>query len=255
MSPVVITVLVVGGIITLLVIALFNQMLENAKIEKARLRAELSDRINKVGDISETFPGQYMSPELKLLLAQVELKLVQKLIPLEKRNQELVERSKLLEQMIAQGKELPVANPPLPVTSEARAKDMRSHLEDLNAQLVRARDDGQLTQADVAPWLQMLRQWLVHAHLDLFDYLARQQLQQKQPRQAKLAVERALQYLRKQKDVAPYAQRQQQFAQRLEQLEQLILNEQNLPQPDDVNELAAGLEGEDDEWKKRSLYD
>lgn len=62
MSPLVITLLIVVGIVILIVIGYVNHMVENSKLEKARLKADLSDRIRRCADLSETLPGQMVSP-------------------------------------------------------------------------------------------------------------------------------------------------------------------------------------------------
>ena len=73
MSALVITMLIVGGIALLMVIAYINHAVENSKLEKARQRADLLDRIRRCQDISERMPGQLMTPQLKLLLSQLQL--------------------------------------------------------------------------------------------------------------------------------------------------------------------------------------
>ena len=73
MSALVITMLIVGGIAMLMVIAYINHAVENSKLEKARQRADLLDRIRRCQDISERMPGQMMTPQLKLLLSQLQL--------------------------------------------------------------------------------------------------------------------------------------------------------------------------------------
>jgi hypothetical protein len=43
-----------------------------------RLKVELADRLRRCGEITETFPGQFMTPALKLLLTRLELNLNQR---------------------------------------------------------------------------------------------------------------------------------------------------------------------------------
>ncbi len=52
--------------------------------KKARTKVELNDRLRRCGEITETFPGQLMTPALKLLLTRLELNVCQRLLNLEK---------------------------------------------------------------------------------------------------------------------------------------------------------------------------
>ncbi|MGU0673785.1 hypothetical protein ACSER5_13685, partial [Pseudomonas aeruginosa] len=75
MSPLLITALIIGGIALLIAIGYINHVVENSKLEKARLKAELNDRVRRCAQISESLPGQFVSPSLKLLMSQIELSL------------------------------------------------------------------------------------------------------------------------------------------------------------------------------------
>jgi hypothetical protein len=78
-----ITLLVVAGIALLIAIGYMNHVVENNKLEKARTRIELNDRLRRCGEITETFPGQLMTAELKQLLTRLELNVCQRLLSLE----------------------------------------------------------------------------------------------------------------------------------------------------------------------------
>ena len=79
-----IALLVVAGIALLIAIVYMNHVVENNKLEKARLKVEFNDRIRRCSQVNETFPGQLMSPALKLLLTRLELNATQRLLLLEK---------------------------------------------------------------------------------------------------------------------------------------------------------------------------
>ena len=79
-----ITLLVVAGIAILIAIGYMNHVVENNKLEKARTKVELNDRLRRCGELTETFPGQFMTPALKLLLTRLELNVCQRLLNLEK---------------------------------------------------------------------------------------------------------------------------------------------------------------------------
>ena len=87
-----ITLMVVAGIALLIAIGYLNHVAENGKLEKARTKVELGDRLRRCSEITEVFPGQLMSPALKLLLARLELNVVQRMLNMEKGNAQLKHR-------------------------------------------------------------------------------------------------------------------------------------------------------------------
>ena len=255
MSPVVITILIVAGITILIAIAFINSTLEKNKLEKARQKADLTDRVRRCGNLSESMPGQMMSPALKLLLSKIELQLGEQLLPLDKGNAPLLGRLGDLRTQVAMGESIPIKNPPQPVLAEAKAKEIRFQLEALHSLIVRAQQDGQLNAADAKNWSGEIRTMLVLIHIELFSNLGLQALQQSQPRQARLAFERGVQYLQKQADVSRYQAQLQKLQQQLAHANALVL-ETSQPNPDDNSQLNEGLKSladEDDGWKKKSF--
>ena len=127
-----ITLLVVAGIAILIAIGYMNHVVENNKLEKARTKVELNDRLRRCGELTETFPGQFMTPALKLLLTRLELNVCQRLLNLEKTSAATKARITELNTLVAQGESIPVNNPPAPILTEAKAKDVRFLLEALH---------------------------------------------------------------------------------------------------------------------------
>lgn len=148
MSPIVITVLVLVGIALLVAIGYINHMVENRKLEQARLKADLSDRCRRCADVSESLPGQFMSPALKLLLSSFELSLSERLLAVDKQNAGLKQRIAELRPLVAKGEAIPVKNPPQPILTEAKAKDVRFLFEALHAQLTRCAQDNMLPRVE-----------------------------------------------------------------------------------------------------------
>jgi hypothetical protein len=256
MSPLVITILIVSGIALLIAIAYINHMVENNKLEKARIRAEFNDRLRRSADLAETLPRQLMTPPLKLLLCRLQLHFSERILPLDKGNNALKARIGELRQLIAQGESIAVNNPPQPITSEAKAKEVRFQLESLHNQLTRGAKDGIISTNEAKHWLQQIRHMLTQVHIEFFGNLGQQALQQNQPGQARLAFERGVQYLRKQPDPAPYQNTLKKFEEQLARANAMVLAT-NTPSADQHSELDAGLEslGDEDEWKKKNIYD
>ncbi|WP_150579728.1 hypothetical protein [Pseudomonas fluorescens] len=251
-----ITLLVVAGIALLIAIGYMNHVVENNKLEKARTKVELNDRLRRCGEITETFPGQLMTPALKLLLTRLELNVCQRLLNLEKSSANLKERISELNALVAQGESIAVNNPPSPIQTEAKAKDVRFLLEALHGQITRAAHDGFLPANEAKRWVREVRHILVLLHIEFFNNLGQQCLQHDQPGQARLAFERGVQYLRKQ-------QEPQLYTEQLEYLEKLLAraNAQVMddiaPVEGEVNQLTEGLKEADvdADWKKKAIYD
>src|SRR5690606_31566462 len=107
----------------------------------------------RCSNLSEALPGQMMTPALKQVLARIELNLSERLLPLERGNDQLTSRIQGLRAEIAEGDAIPVRNPPRQIISEAQAKEVRFMLEDLHAQIVRAAKERQLSQEEGRRWV------------------------------------------------------------------------------------------------------
>lgn len=255
LTPSMITLLVIAGIVLLIAIGYINHVVENKKLEKARLKVEFNDRIRRCSEVNETFPGQMMSPGLKLLLTRLELNATQRLLLLNKASVPLKARVAELEALVAKGDSIPVNNPPRPILTEAKAKDARFLLETLHGQVTRAAKDRVLASNEAKQWLKEIRHLLVILHIEFFNNLGQLALQQNQPGQARLAFERGAQYLRKQPD-ALYSSQLKAFEAQLARANAILQN--NLePSTQEVNELTEGLRTDEIEgdWKKKAIYD
>jgi hypothetical protein len=253
-SALVITILIVGGIALLMLIAYANQAVENNKLEKARQRADLLDRIRRCQNISERMPGQLMTPQLKLLLSKLQLQLNERLLPLDKKNTELHSEIATLKTEVAKGESIAVKNPPQPIANEAKAKDIRFLLENLHALITGSVQNGLLPANEGKHWLKQIRQMLVQVHIEFFSTLGQTALQQNHPGQARLAFERGVQYLRKQPDPVPYQAQLKRFEEQLARANALVLN-RNVPSADEPSQLTEGLKDLEDDWKKKNIYD
>jgi hypothetical protein len=255
-TPLMITLLVIVGIAILIAIGYMNHVVENNKLEKARTKVELNDRLRRCGEITETFPGQLMTPALKLLLTRLELNVNQRLLSLNKSDISTKTRIAELDALVAQGESIPVNNPPAPIQTEAKAKDVRFLLEALHGQITRAAQDGFLPTNEAKHWVREVRHILVLLHIEFFNNLGQHALQQNQPGQARLAFERGVQYLRKQPEPVVYTEQLKYLEKLLARANSMVLT--NIaPVEGEVNELTEGLktvEAEAD-WKKKAIYD
>lgn len=255
MSPVLITGLVIAGLFILIAIGVINQIVEKNSLEKARVRAELSDRMRRCANLSESFPGQMMTPELKLLLTRLELGLGEQLLPLDKKNATLGPRLAALRSAVAEGEDIPVANAPVKVTTEAQAKEIRLLMEDLHAQIVWANKQNQLDTTAAKRWIQQIQRMMVMLHVEYFSNIGQQSLQQGNAHKARLAFERGIQHIRKQPNPAEYQTQLSKLEASYSHANKLEQTEQQ-PKLDEPSELAEGLKSleSEDDWKKNNIY-
>jgi len=254
-SPVLIAGLVIAGLCVLIAIGVINQIVEKNNLEKARTRAELSDRMRRCANLSDGFPGQMMTPALKLLLSRLELHLGERLQPLDKKNTALEARLSKLRDAVAKGEDIPLENPPVKVLTEAQAKEIRLLLEDLHTQIVWANQHNQLDTQSAKGWIRQIQRMMVLLHIEYFSNVGQQSLQQGSAHKARLAFERGIQHIRKQANAADYQpqlaalESSYAHANKLEQTQQK-------PKLDEPSELAEGLKSleSEEDWKKKDIY-
>lgn len=256
MSSTTIVILIFAGIAALFFIGYVNHLLEKTKLDKARRKAEFIDRYRRCANLSSALPGQLMTTDLKQVLNRIELHYIDKLRAVDRHEPKYKLRAEELRQLIAKTDELPVKNPPVKIITDEQTKEVRFQLESLQAQIIRAVEEKVLTNAQGKQWLGQIKHMLVIVYIDYFNNLGRQQLEQNRPGQARLVFDRGVQYLKKQKDLAPYKQQLSQFEVLLERANALVL-EHTKPKPDQTSELTEGLalQGQPEEWKKKQIYD
>lgn len=255
MSPVLIAGLVIAGLFVLITIGFINQIVEKNNLEKARLRAELNDRMRRCANLSESFPGQMMTPALKLLLTRLELYLGERLLPLDKKNLTLSSRVDSLRNAAAKGDEIPVQNAQVKILTEAQAKEVRLLLEDLHAQILWANKQNQLDITAAKRWINQIQRMMVLLHIEYFTNVGQQALQQGSAHKARLAFERGIQHVRKQANQADYQAQLKQLEASYTHANQLEQTQQR-PKLDEPNKLAEGLKNleSEDDWKKNNIY-
>ncbi|WP_373186146.1 hypothetical protein [Halopseudomonas sp.] len=255
MSPLLIGLLVAGGVLILLSIGFISHGLERARIERARTIADLSSRLKICRTINGQLPGQYMSPELKVLLTGLEISLLEKLVRLDRKDERAQQMLESTRQELKKP-ELTVANPPQKMESEVQAKEARLMLENLHNLLTQAHKERIIDQLTLQQWSGQIRQYLLATSLEVFEVLARQGMRQGKPRIAKLQYERAIAYLNQQNNPA-LADQILRFKELLKQASEATVRSEQASTADS-SELSAGLqelEISDEEWKKKAVYD
>lgn len=260
LSAFTITMLILAGVAILIAIGFLNNAVEANKIQKARARLDMADRLRRCVEINETFPGQLVSPELKLLFLRLELNLVQRSLKMDKRNSMHRERAEELEKLIALGdKKIKVDNPSMPILTEEFAKHISYLLESLHSQITRAAKEEYLSHTETKRWVKEIKHILVLVHIEFFNNLGQQALADDEPGQARLAFERGVQYLKNQPEPALYDEQLKYLQKLLARTNSIVLtNVQH--KVNESSELTAGLQEEakaeeeaDGEWKKKRI--
>lgn len=255
MSPLLIGILVAGGVVILLGIGFINHSLERAKLERARLTAELNARIKVCRATNSQLPGQFMSPELKKILISYEAHLLAKLVRVDRKNQRAQEQLDANRTLLAQT-DIAVDNAPLKIDNPQTAKEVRSQLENVRNLLTQAHHDGLVDKAALQQWSALIREQLIALALDMFQVAAEQAMRENKPRMAKLQYERAIAYLHN-LNSPRHTQELERFKQLLKMAEVATIRAEQASS-DDPSELNAGLqelEQSDAAWKKKAVYD
>lgn len=253
-----ITLLIVAGAAILIAIGFLNNVVEANKVARTRSRHELNDRLRRCAEINETFPGQLLGPELKLLLYRLELHMSKKLLPLDKSNPALKERIPELETLVAQGNEVQINNPPNPIQTEERAKEVSYQLEVMHHQVIRATQEGMLGPGESRHSVNLIRHVLVLLHIEFFNNLGQKAFQDGEPGHARLAFERGVQYLKKQPEPSVYSEQLRYLEKLLVRANDMVMNNIRHHQAE-ASELTEGLKEEtaedESKWRKKAIYD
>jgi hypothetical protein len=252
--------IVIAGVAILIAIGFLNNAVEARKAEKIRLGHELKDRLRRCAEINERFPGQFTTPELKMLMHRLEHNVVKRALALNKTSLELKERLAELELDMSkgegEGEGVEIKNPSAPIVTEAQAKEVSFLIEALHHQILRAAQEGIFKPGESRHWANVIRGLLVKLHLEFFNNLGQQAFQDADPGHARLAYERAVQYLKKQPDPNLYSEELAYAQKMVARADAMVLNKIQA-HDDDNNELTAGLREteEQTQWKKKAIYD
>lgn len=253
MSTMLIVALVIGGLILVVGIGFFSQALERARLERARALAELQARWNHCNSINTSLPGQFMTVELKQLLLDIEVKLLEQLLRLDPRNARYSTQLTEVRQQLSKG-EPKVSNAQVAINNETAAQAARRQLSDLMQLLEAACSGGMLDGQAYQHWARQIRQHQVETTLTMYRALAEAAMREGKPRVAKLQYERAVDYLSKQRS-GVHADQMAVFRHLLIQAEQTAIQMEQGAAGSELAEGVQALEEDDQAWRKKALYD
>lgn len=255
MSPLVITLFVVIGILALGFIVYISHALEKAKLEKARLKADLIDRIKRCDRLVVQLPGQFLNLELKGVLQRIQLHYLEQLARIDRSDPNIQNQINALRNPLDANR---LENAVVKVRNDEIAKGLRFQLEGLNAQIVHAGQQNILTRSEAVKWTNEVRKMLISLNLELFHSVGANALRLKQGGQAKLAFERGLQYLAKLPERDQYHDERRKLEEQLAVADKLVVHQMSNG-GNVATELTSGIESlekeEEEQWKRKSLYD
>jgi len=255
MDTTTVVLLLTGIVIVSLIIVVISQMRERARIERARRITAQEDAYNRAHRLLTEIPGQYLTPDLKLLI--------------------LKHMEEACEQLRALGSNLPVAQwlesvtqtkkavmenrdkrSSIHIDSPEKASYVRELLQNLFRMIESMYKAGSINAATAGKNLKHVL-FLVHkTQADLHVFQARDYIRQKQIRKAIHAYHLASTEMGKSRDNPLALRAVKAFRTRIQELENMHREGR-----DSHSEFQSKLDREwdkflqDDDWKKKADYD
>ncbi|GAB5476928.1 MAG: hypothetical protein Marn2KO_03950 [Marinobacter nauticus] len=249
-------VLLLAAIVTVsLVIIVFSQMREKARIERVRKMTAQEDAYNKAYRLLTEIPGQYLTPDLKLLLLKRMEDACQELIAL-KSDQPVKQWLENIAQTKKQILEKNDQRPPVKVDSPEKSTYIKELLQALFKLIEAMHKAGRIDSATAKKNLKYVL-FLVHkTHADLHVFQARDFIRQNQIRKAIHAYHLASTEMGKSRDNPLAMKAVKSFRTRIKELEEMStegkMNEESHSKLD--KEWDNFLQ-DDGTWKKKADYD
>ena len=249
-------VLLLAAIVTVsLVIIVFSQMREKARIERVRKMTAQEDAYNKAYRLLTDIPGQYLTPDLKLLLLKRMEDACQELTAL-KSDQPVKQWLENIAQTKKQILEKNDQRPPVKVDSPEKSTYIKDLLQALFKLIEAMHKAGRIDSATAKKNLKYVL-FLVHkTHADLHVFQARDFIRQNQIRKAIHAYHLASTEMGKSRDNPLAMKAVKSFRTRIKELEEMStegkMNEESHSKLD--KEWDNFLQ-DDDTWKKKADYD
>lgn len=250
-------VLVLAGIVTLsIAIIVMSQMREKARIERSRKITMREDVYNRANRLLSEIPGQYLNPDLKLLLVKRmeaacnELAALKSDLPVSKWKADAQElKSQILEKRDPRT--------PVKIDSPEKSAQVKELLQNLFKMIEAMHKSGEINTATAKKNLKYVL-FLIHkTHADLHVFQARDYVRQNQIRKAIHAYHLASTEMGKSRDNPLAMKAVKSFRTRIKELE--AMNTEGKDQTSAESQAKLDREWDtflhDDEWKKKADYD
>ncbi|EMP55685.1 hypothetical protein MSNKSG1_07438 [Marinobacter santoriniensis NKSG1] len=249
-------VLLLAGIVTVsIAIIVLSQMREKARIERARKITAQEDAYNRANRLLTEIPGQYLTPDLKLLIlkrmeeACNELASLKSNLPVQQWRNGVLQTKKA----VMENKD---SRPPVKIDSPDKSNYVKELLQNLFKMIEGMHKSGNINTSTAKKNLKYVL-FLVHkTHADLHVFQARDFVRQNQIRKAIHAYHLASTEMGKSKDNPLAMKAVKSFRTRIKELEAMSADG-----VDSSAESHSKLDREwdnflhDTEWKKKADYD
>lgn len=258
MSTTVITIIIFSVIILSVTAIYISQSRERARLEKIRRTNICNDRYQRMQQLLHDLPPQYLNNELRVMIAERSIETLNELLKLNKNpRHEGYLQSDL--DYLKQLKENKPKFPAVPVTSEAKAKEVKHNLEVLQRFIESQHKNKKIPAADAKKYLDHITLAICQSKADLFN--ARAQAAKGKPRVAIHNYHSAINTFKPLEKTPQAAKIIQQYKLKIKQLETEIEQETQASRPNSTADTDAEKKEWDsfldkkDDWQKKNNYD
>ena len=248
-------VLLLAGIVAVsIVIIVFTQMRERARIEQARKITAQQDAYKRASRLLSELPGQYLTADLKLLLIKRMEEACSALAAL-KSNLPVKEWQKSTAELKTQVIEKRDSTTPTKIDSAEKSNYINELLQNLFKMIEAMHKSGRIDSATAKKNLKYVL-FLIHkSHADLHVFQARDHVRQNQIRKAINSYHLASTEMGKSSDNPLAMKAVKSFRTRIKELEAMMLEGSESPQGESKLDREWDTFLDDDEWKKKADYD
>ncbi len=259
MSATTITIAIFGAICLAIGLIYFAQARERARVERVRKISSLSERYRRLQSLMNDLPPQYLSNELRLLVAERSIETLQELMQL-KNDSNLSSQLKSDQEMLAQLRSSNVKFPPKQVRDENEAKNVRKLLQTLFKFVQLQAKRGTIQVAHAKQYLEQINLYNCQSKADMLVAAAERANKAGKPRVAIHNYHSAIAAYKPVANNPAAANAIEGFKQRITALDEIAdehnrrVKEQAQAKMDGNKEWDSYLQ-EDDTWKKKNQYD
>lgn len=263
MSPLSIVISIVVLVVIVTIIAYIKHATENARLEKARQLSEYNNRVRRADYLLNDIPLQMLSNGLAVFLLEEKQRALECIKNLCGRKIEAgalnaleatKQRLGQIQQEVAKKQQEPFA-----ITSEKRAKELKSLLHELHRQVVSGYKSNRLNKMDANKFTQHIKGLLINTSIKLLNNMAKEAEKQEKFRTAIHYHTQAIEEFKKHNQNQQYNEKIKKIQTLIKTLEQQESEKAGaVENPDASPQLLDQLDemkGSEDPWKKKNVYD
>lgn len=263
MSSAYIIAIIVILLIALTCYAFLAQSMEKKRQQRLRMVSALKARAKSFKHMLNGFPQDFLTQDLQILVNRCLVDVTEQLARLEPGEKLHVDELQMFSHQLEEIKTRPKSDKRKPLENPQQVKEVKHHLEELNAFIAQMIKRGNLTSSQGASFEKQIKKLVLQMTVDTYLLNGKQSQQSEKTRLAVHYYTLALKLLIKENTEQTFQKQIAQLRQIIAGLEQKLQEEE--PQYADTvrsnaaKEAAAKeweeIEGPDEPWKKKNLYD